>query len=78
MNEEMLKEKDLWKFKLKITLPLCVLGKQLSTFLIEHGYAAEKINLMPTEQEIGKLASLISDQSAVEVSNMWGKTEETY
>lgn len=54
---------------------MCVLGKQLSTFLIEHGYAAEKINLMPTEQEIGKLASLISDQSAVEGCNMWRKTK---
>lgn len=47
------------KIKLKSTLSLCLLGKQLSTFLIEHGYAAEKtINVTPTEQEIRKSASL--------------------
>lgn len=38
----------------------CTLGKQLSTFLVEHGYAANTIvNVTPTEQEISESASYV-------------------
>lgn len=44
---------------IKTNLSLCLLGKPLSTFLLEHGYAAtETDKVTPTEQEISKSASL--------------------
>lgn len=48
---------------LKSTLCLGPVGKQLSTFLIEHSYAAERNNnTTPSEQEIRKSESLSSLQ----------------
>lgn len=56
-----MKETHRKDINLESTLSLCLgpVGKQLSTFLIEHGYAAERNNnTTPSEQEIRKSESL--------------------
>lgn len=58
--DEDTQEKDLQKFKpIMTTLSLCLLGKQLSELLIEHGTAIEEtVNVTPTQQEISKTYEL--------------------